>query len=749
MKIKQCTNGHHYDAECYAICPHCCRESVSGVNVPKGKNDGDEDGDAQTVLLDSEATVLLDAEPEAPGAAEEAKAEPEQPKAVEEAKAGPVPPDQVRCLNCMEEYDSQFQVCPHCGYVRGTAPKEVYHLHPGMTLADRYEIGTVLGFGGFGITYKAWDRKLKSTVAIKEYYPAGIVNRIPGEKEVILYSGKGRQEFGNGLTRFLEEARNTARFSTHPNIVNVFDFFEENGTAYIVMEYLEGISFKQYIKQAGGKLDYNTVTDICGFIMDALEVIHSSGILHRDISPDNIFICSDGRVKLIDFGAARFSTGDEEKTLSIVLKMGFAPPEQYRSKSRQGPWTDVYALGATMYRAITGIVPDESVNRVVEDHLKKPGELTEGIPEYLDAALMKAMALDPELRFQTVAEFKEAVKNQRKTLALEAEVKLRKKKRLVGIGVVLCVLALIFGFSFQTYRDKKNTAVLQAATVTVWLPADSAESVETDRTVFDSMAEEFAADYPSINLEVTCLPKEEYVGKLREALNHPETLPVLFDSSALTAEELQSMADVSGCLELLDSDACYFLDQYDSYFPDHRQLPLGFEIPVCYVNISLYEDPESWQEKNSLADFLAGRSAVCVAGSGEFYSVQDNLSGIYGIVPQQDSPINARFKRLFSINGQADQAQRTAALRLLYYFLGENAQDALHIGGRGGLPLNKNLAEVYFEVNPEMDFLKDRLEGLTMIPESQVEESDRDSYRSMEANREASVSYIQKTINGE
>ena len=158
-----------------------------------------------------------------------------------------------------------------------------------------------------------------------------------------------------------------AKFSQHANIVNVYDYFEANNTAYIVMEYMDGISLKDYLKKMGGKVSPAAALEIIRPVMEALKAIHAEGVVHRDISPDNIFILKNGQVKVLDFGAARLSVGDEEKTLSVVLKPGYAPPEQYRSKSRQGPFTDIYALGATLYRMLTGMAPEESVDRLVDD----------------------------------------------------------------------------------------------------------------------------------------------------------------------------------------------------------------------------------------------------------------------------------------------------------------------------------------------------------------------------------------------
>ncbi|RGZ01870.1 serine/threonine-protein kinase [Clostridium sp. AM58-1XD] len=476
----------------------------------------------RTVLLGEEAgkTVLLEEMSEKTVLLEEEKSDYEkQEPAHREISAGETRDwavnAQKRCPNCMKELKPGAKFCPKCGFKIGTKPKEIYHLHPGMVLAGRYMIGTVLGFGGFGITYRAWDNKLNVMVAIKEYYPAGIVNRIPGEMEVILYTGKSKKEFVSGLERFLEEARNTVRFSDHPNIVNVFDFFEENGTAYIVMEFLDGISLKDYMKKAGGKLGYEEAVTITCAIMEALKQVHGAGILHRDISPDNIFLCSDGRIKLIDFGAARFSTGEEEKTMSIVLKMGYAPPEQYRSKSRQGPWTDVYALGATLYRIVTGKVPDESVNRVVEDTVQEPCELEPSVPEYLSRAIMKAMALIPELRFQTIGEFQEAILNRTKVLALEADVKRRRRRRTVGIGVGAVILLAAAGIAGTIYQNKRTEAFLAKADVSIWIPIREGRTEEEEKSIFEDMASEFLKDYPQVGFDVTYIRKKRMIHRLK------------------------------------------------------------------------------------------------------------------------------------------------------------------------------------------------------------------------------------------
>lgn len=757
MKLTKCEKGHFYDKERYGICPHCCDEKITKGGV-RPASEG-KDGDGGTVLLEAEnqGTVLLeDAGGETKSEGTVLLEEGSSQENKEEAADHPciAPPEKKedsaqwrihagnRCMNCMKEFDICYEVCPVCGFVRGSVPKEVYHLYPGMKLSDRYIIGTVLGFGGFGITYRAWDILLEAMVAIKEYYPAGIVNRIPGEKEVILYTGKGLKEFGNGLSRFLEEARNTAKFSNHPNIVNVFDFFEENGTAYIVMEFLDGISLKEYLKREGGRLDCDAAVSIIGFVVEALKQIHSVGIIHRDISPDNIFVCSDGRIKLIDFGAARFSAG-EEKTLSIVLKMGFAPPEQYRSRSRQGPFTDIYALAATMYRMITGVVPEESVNRVEEDTLKSPGELVSNVPEHLNHALMKAMALNPELRFQNMEQFWDAVQNKKKVLELEEELKRRKKFRVAGIGAAVCILVVAFSVSFGMYNQRKTEAVLEEAVVTVWAPLDEGQTEEEKKTVLLDMAEEFMAAYPYITLDITCIPEDQYSSQLAEALEGNRLAPVLFESGGLDKRYNEKMADVKGALELLDLDSYYFLDQYQQYFPDGKQLPLGFGLGVLYANTSLEAGGSPIAEENDREGFIGGKEALFVGGTEEFYEVQEALPGVYSMMPLPSGRQMGNFDQIFSVNEAASEAEKLAAVRLLYYFLGQNAQDVLHIGNDNAIPLNKELYEVYLEVNQEFSFLGNELKDVLFLSQEEAEQGFQAAYREISQNQEEAWSYIQ------
>jgi len=552
----------------------------------------------------------------------------------------------IRCLNCMKTFNEQFGVCPHCGFQPGTPPKEAYHLHPGTELNGHYIIGTTVGFGGFGITYRAWDRVLEKMVAIKEFYPNGIVNRVPGEKEVIIYSGNRADEFLNGKIRFLAEARNMARFNTHPNIVNVYEFFEENNTAYIAMEFLEGMSYKQYIAQHNGRVDCQTAVNVVLSVTDALREIHKVKIIHRDISPDNIFMvpvdqqATNYKVKLIDFGAARFSSGEEEKTLSIILKPGYAPPEQYRSRSKQGPWTDIYAVGAVLYRSVTGRMPEESVNRVVEDHLPPPNALVPEIPQYLSDTIMRAMALSQELRFQNVDQFQAALRNETKVRDVAAELKRRKRIRIISVAAMVAVICGGGVGCWGFYQLKQQAMYDVAATVSLLMPDVNGEKEEEVRDagamaakdgearqieledssqMLERMLKEYETNFQKVEWQgEVCGQSQEYEAFLEEALSQGDG-PFVFETSAVRPGDgkiWDQLGSLDTCYRMLDEKRYYFMEtkEFKEYFGrDKKQLPVSFSAPVLYVNTHMVPAQELPEDFTSLDQLeVEGMLSVCV-----------------------------------------------------------------------------------------------------------------------------------------
>jgi serine/threonine protein kinase len=318
---------------------------------------------------------------------------------------------ETMCVGCMEN-DSGDPVCPKCGSPFDLFPKNSLQLKPRTLLRDQYLIGRALGHGGFGITYLAWDTGLESRLAVKEYMPNGVAGRASGDTKVLAYSDQTKPEFEWGLERFLEEARTVKKFSNHPGIVSVDTIFRENGTAYLVMEFLDGWTLEEFLRKRDGKVTFETALRLMQPVMDALSVVHSEGILHRDISPDNIYLTRTGKVKLIDFGAARNALSQKSRNLSIILKEGYAPEEQYRASGIQGPWTDVYATAATFYHAITGQSPQPALDRQAGDQLKPPTAMGVELDPNAEAAIMKALSVKAQDRFQSMEDFKAALTGQ-------------------------------------------------------------------------------------------------------------------------------------------------------------------------------------------------------------------------------------------------------------------------------------------------------------------------------------------------
>ena len=283
--------------------------------------------------------------------------------------------------------------------------ENLHCLRKGTRLIGRYTIEGVLGQGGFGITYLGMDELHEKPVAIKEFFPQGIVTRNIEYQDTVTVTFVGEKDnYEKGKERFLKEARTMAKFSKDKGIVKALDFFEINNTAYIVMEYLEGVTLKQYLAE-NKRIDAEDLVELLVPLIEALDEIHSQGLIHRDISPDNIMVLPDGRIKLMDFGAARDYTEFGEKSLSIVLKPGYAPPEQYQTHGVQGPWTDIYALCATMYKCITGENPPDAIERVMDDHLKKISAFGIPVLPQIEEAIIKGMSVAANDRYQNVGDF--------------------------------------------------------------------------------------------------------------------------------------------------------------------------------------------------------------------------------------------------------------------------------------------------------------------------------------------------------
>ncbi|MEE0419092.1 MAG: serine/threonine-protein kinase [Lachnospiraceae bacterium] len=487
------------------------------------------------------------------------------------------------CMNCFK-WKGEYEVCPYCGYVEGTPPAQAYDLIPGTILENRYIIGTCIGFGGFGIIYLAYDMVLGIKVAVKEFYPAGLVNRAPGEAKVGVLSGDKETEFSLQLKCFLDEARNMAIFSKDKDIVNVYHFFQANGTAYIIMEYMEGTVLKKYLAE-NGKMDVETAVSYMLPLLDALEKIHSQGIIHRDISPDNIFLIGEGDIKIFDFGAAKFPKGPD-KMSPVVIKAGYAPPEQYRSTYQPGAFMDIYAAGAVFYEMITGIRPEEGTDRSVQDELKLPSQLGISIDKNLEKILMKALAVKPELRFQTAREFRDCIEENTEVLLPEEELKKKRRRRAVQLGLsavggAFFVVGVTAGIFYYMGKDILHPERIREDTISVWLPIDE----EHKNNLTTELEEKFNEICPQVTLNITEIPEKAYEEKLREACKE-DSLPDVFCTDSLTDEMKEYCGSVEKLYNTLDdSEYMYFEEVKDT-----RAVPTGIEVGIAYENVEKMQE---------------------------------------------------------------------------------------------------------------------------------------------------------------
>jgi len=311
------------------------------------------------------------------------------------------------CPGCFAD-KGRASVCPHCGYDE-SAPRGLLVLPHRTVLNNQYLIGCTLGkLGGFGITYLAWDTHLETPVAIKEYLPRELAGRDSNRLTVTAHSRDDNALFREGLELFLKEARTLAKFD-HENIVRVRNVLEENGTAYLVMNFYEGTTLAAHLEQKGGRLPEKIALSILLPVLDGLREVHSKGFLHRDIKPQNIYLAKSGTPILLDFGSARMLMGGRARSMTVLMTPGYTPFEQYHRNGHQGPWTDIYACGATLYQMLTGTVPIEATERAEKDTLQPPERLVSGISPAVSNMVMRALAMNREARPSSVVEFMDAL----------------------------------------------------------------------------------------------------------------------------------------------------------------------------------------------------------------------------------------------------------------------------------------------------------------------------------------------------
>lgn len=614
------------------------------------------------------------------------------------------------CYSCFREYGDAYSVCPHCGKVEIKYGKEPIHLVPGTVLCNRYIIGESVGSGGFGIVYRAWDMKFEHIIAIKEFFVPRLMTRAQGLKNVII-NKKTQVEFEYRRDRFLAEARTMAKFGRHRSIPNVFEFFEENNTAYIVMELLQGMTLSNYIKQLNGKISVDFAVTIAIEIANALKSLHSEGIIHCDVAPDNIFICGGKniRLKLMDLGAAKLSDSTDD-VVDIILKPGYSPTEQYDNLKGLGPWTDIYALGATIYAALTGVKPEEATDRKKEDHVVDPMQLNPEISESLNNTIMKAMAIERHMRFKNADELIEALSGDRKVIPIHKEKSRRRLKR--NLSVIAACLAVVIagGFVINSYFEKKNEDLLQNGTVIdVWFCIENNKAVDSEdqqpevtqmeniKNIFENHWENEYSRAVTINFRY--IPEEEYEEELYRAYEDGN-MPDLFESTFLSDEFLIECEAIS--LESV-KESNEYKNSYARYYDDSDfKIPLAVNLPVALVvestegggyfdDISFFGDAEIFYDNNSnIVGSCFGNNSYNDAET--FFGLREPgsvlLTDTESMAAAEVKTIRAtsaffydnytdfyfEFTRQWSISGQGSEEDVKGARILLTQMLGEGCQ---------------------------------------------------------------------------
>ena len=424
------------------------------------------------------------------------------------------------CMGCMGSY--RGSPCPTCGYDAAKEKQQEYALPLRTILAGKYLVGRVLGQGGFGITYIGWDIALERKVAIKEYYPNGLVGRSQENgTQILWYTGsqaeKARKE---GMDAFLREARKMTKVGDISRVVQVRDLFYENGTAYIVMDFVEGVTLKKQIEQQGC-MDWNQLKPLLLTVAQTMEQVHNAGLIHRDLSPDNLMRTPDGDIRILDLGAAKDLKNNSGVSSMQVAKGGFSPPEQYFRQGASGPYTDVYALAATAYYVLTGKVPVPAIDRMNQDSLRWDLPELKNVPAGVIQALRKAMSLNRQERQQTMGAFAAQL-----SVNGSAAKRTIPKPVLFAVGAALC---LVVGIACALGIKKENTAKPQTASKSSW--AESGETI------------------PSEVEETENIYRLSQASDLDLLRNDPEGSFVLTQDIVLPETEFQTIEEFNGTLD--------------------------------------------------------------------------------------------------------------------------------------------------------------------------------------------------------
>ena len=470
------------------------------------------------------------------------------------------------------------------------------------------------------------------------------------------------------------------------NTVNVLGTFDENNTSYIVMELLEGTSLLDYLKTLPNNRfeDVDDAKQIIYSVAEALKYAHSKGILHRDVSPDNIFLCNDGKVKLIDFGAAREIKDNGE--LSVIVKSGCTPPEQYRRHDKQGTWTDLYALGATFYRMLTGVYPEAAPDREECHECTVPSEINPNIPEYIDALIMRCLAYDYTLRIAKASEVMDILR--RKTVILLPKAILSKKRflKIISLGMfsVCLVLLAVIGLIIYKKAVTLYTVSIDECEIRVEIPMHF-----TSETGLEAIREDFQSMYPQIDIEFII---DKTDTKVRDVFVYTGSTDVC--SSLEEIRKVNSTSNIYYAAIAYDSDLIYL------------NLEKAFRYGIDVNKINSAGDLLNEYYTDSYEDFINNDNSFCAyLGNIDIYrDIQRKLPGMYRVYPTGTKPAQV----CFSVASGLEENQKNAAMRFLLYLMSARAQEILFINNEGLIPAEENQYNHFFEVYSELNFIKYR-----------------------------------------
>lgn len=617
---------------------------------------------------------------------------------------------QKRCNSCFEVYDDNIRSCPFCGYSETDAVRNSYVLQPGTQLKnERFIVGGQIGQGAVGIVYKAWDKRLHRVIAIKEFFPETLAARAEGMMAVVVYSSKDVNEYERRLSKFKREAMIMSLVTDSENCIKAYDIFEENGTAYITMEYFAAPKLNEYVQNRDRQvLPENEVNAIMLQLLKGVDELHGKGIYHLDLSPDNIFIRKkDGKIetKIFSFDAAILK-GDVRRGYSIEKKTnsGFAAPELYGRSGSVGPWSDVYSLGAIYYYLLTGRIPQDASVREKGDIMIEPAQQVR-VSAWVNSVVVQALSLIREQRYSDAGAFREVLSYRMEREEKEHTVKLQKQKKrtfrltmLVGAILAIVAVAAIAVVLFVLPSG--------ASEIDMWVVADN--NTETEETRYKEVIRAFQAENPEITVRLEVMSADTAEERFLSA--EEEALPDLIETTYASDEILEKCRSLSSVRKKWnDNWAIEKSKGVDGI--DEKQIPLGFFTTIRYKQPGT---PITQLQAGSAYEFIKGSVGYVDSDTTLYFMMQKNLPGRYEVVEADKKEIY--LTEVFSVSAQTGKEARTAK-KLLSFMMTDEAQEIIHITYNSDyLPIVKSKFELYVnDVFSELYFLGDTIQKYEVV----------------------------------